>query len=69
MPLHRSTRIGLFTLLGAALVSAPWETLSVVALLYALSIPFSIAAYARVKRRRVAEAAAEPPKVTIGPAS
>ena len=55
-------------LLGAALVTAPWETLSVAALLYILSIPFSIAAYARVKRRR-AEAAAEPPTVTIGPAS
>ena len=55
-------------LLGAALVTAPWETLSVAALLYILSIPFSIAAYARVKRRR-AGAAADPPTVTIGPAS
>lgn len=55
-------------LLGAALVTEPWGTLSVAALLYILSIPFSIAAYARVKRRR-AEAAAEPPTVTIGPAS
>jgi CDP-diacylglycerol--serine O-phosphatidyltransferase len=65
----RLIAIVVIALLGAALVSAPWETLSVVALLYALSIPFSIASYARVKRRRVAEAAAEPPKVTIGPAS
>lgn len=56
-------------LVGAALVSAPWETLSVVALIYALSIPFSIASYARVKRQRAAAVAAEPPKVTIGPAS
>ena len=66
----RLVAIMMIALLGAALVSAPWETLSVIALLYALSIPFSIASYARVKRQRAAAAlVAEPPKVTIGPAS
>lgn len=39
-------------LLGAALLSAPWETLSVAAIIYALLIPFSIASYAKVKRGR-----------------
>lgn len=39
-------------LLGAALVSAPWHTLSAVTSLYLLSIPFSIASYARIKRPR-----------------
>lgn len=41
-------------LLGGALVTAPWETLTVVALLYLAMIPFSIRSYARVKQRRAA---------------
>ena len=40
--------------LGAALVSAPWHTLSVICLGYLLTIPFSIASYARVRRLRAA---------------
>jgi CDP-diacylglycerol--serine O-phosphatidyltransferase len=43
-------------LLGAALIRAPWHTLLVVAALYLLMIPFSLASYARVKRRRAASA-------------
>lgn len=39
-------------LVGAALVSAPWETLSVAAFAYAALIPFSIASYGKVKRMR-----------------
>ena len=39
-------------LLGAALIRAPWITLLLVAGLYLLMIPFSLASYARVKRRR-----------------
>ena len=39
-------------LLGAALVIAPWWTLLCVAALYLLMIPFALASYARVKRRR-----------------
>ena len=39
-------------LVGAALVSAPWETLSVMALAYLLMIPFSVASYAKVRRLR-----------------
>jgi CDP-diacylglycerol--serine O-phosphatidyltransferase len=43
-------------LLGAALVTNPWITLLAIASLYLAMLPFSIAGYARVKRRR-AEAA------------
>lgn len=39
-------------LLGGALFSAPWPTLSLLAILYAASIPASIYSYGRVKRRR-----------------
>jgi len=41
-------------LVGGALVSAPWQTLSVVAILYVLLIPFSIASYGRIKKQRAA---------------
>ncbi|HEY0625917.1 MAG TPA: phosphatidylcholine/phosphatidylserine synthase [Allosphingosinicella sp.] len=44
--------IGAIALLGAALFSAPWQTLSVAALVYVALIPFSIAAYVKVKRQR-----------------
>ncbi|HWH16781.1 MAG TPA: CDP-diacylglycerol--serine O-phosphatidyltransferase [Allosphingosinicella sp.] len=49
--------IGVIALVGGALFSAPWPTLSVIALIYALSIPFSSASYARVRRQRRAAAA------------
>lgn len=57
MRLRRHIRLGallVITLLGAALLTAPWPTLSASALLYVLMIPFSIASYAKVKRRRAA---------------
>jgi len=44
-------------LLGAALVLAPWPTLLAVSALYLLMIPFGLASYARVKRRRGVAAA------------
>lgn len=53
--IRRSSRIFVIAgigLLGAALVTNPWITLLVVALLYLAMIPFSIASYSRVKRRR-----------------
>jgi len=43
-------------LLGAALVVAPWATLLVVAALYLIMIPFGLASYARVRRRRATAA-------------
>ena len=48
----------IIALLGAALLSAPWETLSVAALIYAGLIPLSIVHYGRVKRQRAAQATA-----------
>jgi len=44
--------------LGAALISAPWQTLSVACVLYLLTMPFSIRAYTRVRRQRAAATAA-----------
>lgn len=39
-------------LLGAALISEPWATLSVAAIIYAAVIPFSIVSYKKTKRLR-----------------
>lgn len=41
-------------LLGTAVVTAPWVTLLAIAVIYLGMIPFSIASYAKVKRRRAA---------------
>lgn len=54
-------------LLGGALVTVPWETLTVVALFYAALIPFSIRSYARVKQRRAASALATQKEAGLGP--
>ena len=43
-------------LLAAALIRAPWHTLLAVATLYLAMIPFAMAGYARVTRRRAATA-------------
>lgn len=59
--LRRSVRleaIVVIALIGGAVVSAPWETLSVVGLIYLALIPFSVMSYARVRRLR---AGASPP--------
>ena len=53
--LRRNVRleaIVIIALVGAAVFSAPWETLSVVALLYLAMIPFSVASYAKIRRQR-----------------
>lgn len=41
-------------LLGGALISAPWTTLTGITIAYTLSIPFSIRSYARIRRQRAA---------------
>lgn len=41
-------------LLGAALLNEPWLTLLAISVLYLAVLPFSIASYANVKRRRAA---------------
>ncbi len=61
--LRRNVRleaIVVIALLGAALFSAPFETLSAAAILYLASIPWSVVSYAKVKRQRVRSAAAAP---------
>ena len=46
--------------LAAALVTAPWQTLTAVSALYLLSIPFSMAGYARIRQLRAAESIPRP---------
>jgi CDP-diacylglycerol---serine O-phosphatidyltransferase len=45
---------------GAALISAPWQTLSVVCLLYLATLPLSVRSYAKVRRQRAAQLASTP---------
>ncbi|TKD50774.1 CDP-diacylglycerol--serine O-phosphatidyltransferase [Sphingomonas baiyangensis] len=59
--LRRSARfeaIIVVVVLAAALVSAPWQTLTAICVAYLATIPFSIASYARVRRLRAAPAPA-----------
>jgi CDP-diacylglycerol--serine O-phosphatidyltransferase len=56
--IRRSAR--LFSLLAMALLVAalavePWLTLAIISVVYLVTIPFGLASYARVKRRRAAE--------------
>lgn len=54
----RLEAIAVAGLLGAALLSAPWATLTVVSVFYLLMIPFSVRSYGRVKRLRAGSAGA-----------
>jgi CDP-diacylglycerol--serine O-phosphatidyltransferase len=47
-------------LIGGAILSEPWMTLSAVGVLYLALIPFSMMSYARVRRQRVAASAVAP---------
>jgi CDP-diacylglycerol--serine O-phosphatidyltransferase len=38
-------------LLGAALINDPWSTLSLIIILYTVSIPFALRSYAKIKRQ------------------
>jgi len=61
--LRRNVRfeaIVVIAILGGALFSAPFETLSASALLYLALIPLSMVSYARVKRQRARHAALSP---------
>ncbi|MET4896744.1 CDP-diacylglycerol--serine O-phosphatidyltransferase [Sphingomonadaceae bacterium jetA1] len=49
--------LAIIVLFGVALLSAPWHALTVLCLAYLASIPFSMIAYARIKRLRAAGAA------------
>jgi CDP-diacylglycerol--serine O-phosphatidyltransferase len=45
-------------LIGGAIISEPWMTLSAVGAIYLAMIPFSVASYAKVRQQRLAAAAA-----------
>jgi CDP-diacylglycerol---serine O-phosphatidyltransferase len=47
--------IGLFALIGAAIFSVPWIVLSIICLIYALMIPFSIHSYSKIKRLKAVD--------------
>jgi len=49
----------LVAMAGAALFTAPWHTLSALMLFYLATIPFSVLAYARVRRQRGAVVATQ----------
>lgn len=48
-------------LLFAALVTAPWHTLSAVSVIYLALLPFSMASYARIRRLRASGGSAQAP--------
>lgn len=51
----RFEAIAVLVALAAALVSAPWTTLAIVAIAYLVSIPFSMRSYRRIRRLRAAD--------------
>ena len=51
-----ATMLSVVGLLGGALFSATWATLSILCIAYLAMIPFSIASYAKVRRLRAAPA-------------
>jgi CDP-diacylglycerol--serine O-phosphatidyltransferase len=62
--LRREMRFGALAfvaLLGGALISAPWTTLSIITIVYVLAIPFSARAFARVTRQRAVDPASAQP--------
>ena len=70
LKLRRNVRleaIVVIALIGGALVSAPWHTLSVAAVAYVVMIPFSIMSYARVRRLRASAASRVAPPVEPAP--
>lgn len=61
--LRRNVRleaIVVIAIIGGALISAPWHTLTAAALLYLALIPMSVLSYAKVRRQRARPAASEP---------
>lgn len=72
LKLRRNVRleaIVIIALIGAAVFSAPWETLSAVAFLYLALIPFSVMSYSKVKRQRASSSPPLPLAPAIPPAA
>lgn len=70
LKLRRNIRfeaLAIVVLLGAALLSAPWHTISALSVAYILSIPFSVVNYAKVKRLRAASPGIVQPGASAGP--
>jgi CDP-diacylglycerol---serine O-phosphatidyltransferase len=68
----RFEAVAVLVVIAAAVVSAPWPTLAIVALIYLATIPFSVRAYRRVRRLRADGEAArtpEPPPDSSAPAT
>lgn len=59
----RFEALALVVLLGAALVTAPWQTLTVVCIAYLLTIPLSMMGYTRIRRLRATGALPRVPDV------
>ena len=69
LKLRRNIRfeaLAIVVLLGAALLSAPWHTISALSVAYILSIPFSVVSYAKVKRLRAASPGIVQPGASAG---
>ena len=63
LKLRSHVRLGallVVALLGGALFTAPWPTLSLSAILYAAMLPFSILSYGKVRKQRAGAAPLEP---------
>ena len=58
-PNIRFEALALVVIVGAAAVSAPWHTASALCIAYLVSMPFSIASYAKVRRLREPTRASE----------
>ena len=72
LKLRRNVRleaIVIIALIGAAIFSAPWETLSAVAILYLALIPFSVMSYTKIKRQRASAAPTLPMEPVVPPAA
>ena len=65
----RFEAIAVIALAGAAVISAPWPTLSVVIIGYLLTIPFSARSYARIRRQRATDGPPSPMPPASGPLS
>ena len=64
----RFEAVAVLVVFVAALVSAPWPTLAVMALAYLATIPFSVRSYRRIRRLRAAAPPSGPASVPASPA-
>jgi CDP-diacylglycerol--serine O-phosphatidyltransferase len=55
----RLEAIAIIALAGVALINAPWVMLTAISIGYLILIPFSVRSYAKIRRQRAAERAAE----------